>query len=104
MISLLEATRSAAPTFVDAVLRQAAGRTGATAISLPAQALFEPPSERELDVLRLIADGCSNAEIAERLVIAPGTVKRHINNLYSKLDVISRTQALARARTLGLLE
>jgi LuxR family maltose regulon positive regulatory protein len=68
-----------------------------------AQPLVEPLSERELEVLRLIADGLSNAEIAKRLVIAQGTVKRHINNIYGKLGVQSRTQAVAKARELGLL-
>ncbi len=68
-----------------------------------AQPLVEPLSERELEVLRLIAEGLSNAEIAERLVLAQGTVKRHINNIYGKLGVGSRTQALARSRELGLL-
>jgi len=67
------------------------------------QSSVEPLSERELEVLRLIADGFSNAEIAERLVIAQGTVKRHINNIYGKLGVQSRTQAVARSRELGLL-
>jgi ATP/maltotriose-dependent transcriptional regulator MalT len=47
--------------------------------------------------------GLSNGEIAERLVVAVGTVKRHINNIFSKLNVTSRTQALARGRELGLL-
>jgi LuxR family maltose regulon positive regulatory protein len=65
--------------------------------------LVEPLSERELEVLRLIAEGLSNAEIAARLVIAQGTVKRHINNIYGKLGVESRTQAVARSRELGLL-
>jgi LuxR family maltose regulon positive regulatory protein len=65
--------------------------------------LVEPLSERELEVLRLIADGFSNAEIGAKLFIAVGTVKRHINNIYGKLDVQSRTQAVARARELGLL-
>ncbi len=68
-----------------------------------AQPLVEPLSERERQVLRLIADGLSNAEIAARLVIAQGTVKRHINNIYGKLGVESRTQAVARSRELGLL-
>ncbi len=68
-----------------------------------AQPLIEPLSERELEVLHLIADGLSNAEIAARLVIAQGTVKRHINNIYGKLGVGSRTQAVARSRELGLL-
>jgi len=68
-----------------------------------AQPLVEPLSEREIEVLQLIADGLSNAEIADKLVIAVGTVKRHINNIYGKLGVQSRTQAVARARELGLL-
>jgi LuxR family maltose regulon positive regulatory protein len=60
-------------------------------------------NERELAVLRLIAAGRSNREIADTLVIALSTVKTHINNLYGKLGIHSRTQALARARALGLL-
>jgi LuxR family maltose regulon positive regulatory protein len=63
----------------------------------------EPLSEREEEVLRLIADGLSNREIAERLIVGVGTVKTHINNIYGKLGVHSRTQALARARELGLV-
>ena len=54
-------------------------------------------------MLRLIAEGCTNQEIADRLVVALSTVKTHINNIYGKLGVQSRTQALARARSLGLL-
>jgi len=65
--------------------------------------LVEPLSERELEVLQLIADGMSNREIAEKLIIGEGTVKTHINNTYSKLDVQSRTRAIARARELKLL-
>ncbi len=67
------------------------------------QPLPEPLSERELVVLRLIAEGLSNQEIAERLVVAVSTVKTHINNIYGKLGVGNRTQALTRARELGLL-
>ena len=69
----------------------------------PPQPLIEPLSEREVEVLRLIAAGLSNQEIAARLIIAPGTVKRHINNIYGKLGVQSRTQAIARGREVGLL-
>jgi LuxR family maltose regulon positive regulatory protein len=65
--------------------------------------LVEPPTPRELDVLRLLAVGLSNAAIARELVIAVGTVKRHVNSIYGKLGVISRTQAVARAHTLHLL-
>lgn len=65
--------------------------------------LIEPLSERELEVLRLVAAGLSNQDIADRLIIAPGTVKRHINNIFGKLQVGSRTQAVAVARDLHLL-
>ncbi len=67
------------------------------------QPLVEPLSERELEVLRLIAEGLSNQAIARRLFIAEGTVKRHINNIYGKLQVGSRTQAVAVGRELRLL-
>jgi LuxR family maltose regulon positive regulatory protein len=60
-------------------------------------------SERELEVLRLIATGCSNKAIADELVIALGTAKRHTANIFDKLDVCNRTEAVARARQLGLL-
>jgi LuxR family maltose regulon positive regulatory protein len=66
--------------------------------------LLDPVSERELEVLRLIGAGLSNAEIGAALVIAQATVKRHINSLYSKLGVHSRTQALDKARRLRLLD
>jgi LuxR family transcriptional regulator, maltose regulon positive regulatory protein len=65
--------------------------------------LVEPLSQREIEVLRLMAEGHSNAEIGRKLYIATGTVKRHINNIYGKLDAGSRTQAIAKARALGLL-
>ena len=69
----------------------------------PADPLFEPLSKRELEILRLIDEGCSNQEIAERLVITLHTVKKHSSNIYSKLGVRSRTQALSRARELRML-
>ncbi len=71
--------------------------------TLSATGLPEPLSERELEVLRLIASGKSNRRIASELFVSVGTVKTHINNLYRKLDAHSRTQALARARELNLL-
>ena len=67
------------------------------------ETLLIPLNDRELEVLRLIAEGLSNQEIAERLVIALSTVKWHINNLFGKLSVHSRTQAVAQAKELGLL-
>ncbi len=60
-------------------------------------------SKREIELLRLVADGCSNKEIASALVISVGTVKRHTVNIFNKLDVKNRTEAAARARELGLL-
>jgi LuxR family maltose regulon positive regulatory protein len=65
--------------------------------------LVEPLSERELEVLRLVAEGLSNREIAARLLISLSTVKGHTANIYGKLCVHSRIQAVARARDLGLL-
>jgi LuxR family maltose regulon positive regulatory protein len=68
-----------------------------------AQPLLDPLTERELEVLRLIAAGLSNRGIAARLVLALSTVKSYVNTIYSKLQVESRTQAVARARALHLL-
>ena len=64
--------------------------------------LVEPLSDREREVLRLVADGLSNHEIADKLIIGLGTVKTHINNIFGKLDVKNRTQAVARARELSI--
>jgi ATP/maltotriose-dependent transcriptional regulator MalT len=69
----------------------------------PDQALIEPLTPRELDVLRLLADGLSNKEIATELVLTLGTVKWYNNQIYGKLNVKSRTQAIARASELSLL-
>jgi LuxR family maltose regulon positive regulatory protein len=66
--------------------------------------LAELPTPRELEVLGWINEGLRNEEIAEQLVVGVATVKKHINNLYAKLEVASRTQALKRARELGLIE
>jgi len=68
----------------------------------PLQLLAEPLSQRELEVLKLIEAGCSNQEIAARLFISMATVKRHISNIYTKLDVQNRTQAISIGRELSL--
>jgi ATP/maltotriose-dependent transcriptional regulator MalT len=65
--------------------------------------LVEPLTPRELDVLALLAQGLTNKEIAQRLVISPGTVRQHAYNLYQKLHVHSRQQAVAKASDLGIL-
>lgn len=69
----------------------------------PSAALIEPLSERELEVLRLMALGWTNQEIARQLVVARGTVKAHAASIYRKLDVANRTEAAARARQMGIL-
>ena len=68
----------------------------------PSSTLVEPLSDRERDILRLIAKGSSNREIADALFITEGTVKNHVTNILSKLDVRDRTQAALKARALGL--
>jgi LuxR family maltose regulon positive regulatory protein len=67
------------------------------------QPLIEPLSERELEILQLIADGLTNREIGLQLYLSLNTVKAHTRNIYGKLGVNSRTQAAAKARTLGIL-
>lgn len=67
------------------------------------QGLEEPLSDREIEVLRRIADGASNKEIASALVIAEGTVKNHITNILGKLGVTGRLQAVNKARELGII-
>jgi LuxR family transcriptional regulator, maltose regulon positive regulatory protein len=67
------------------------------------QPLIEPLSDREREVLQLMATGASNQEIADALVIAVNTVKRHARNIFDKLGVENRTQAVARARAVGVL-
>jgi LuxR family maltose regulon positive regulatory protein len=77
-------------------------RTSSPASPL-SQPLDEPLSQRELEVLQLIAQGLSNREISERLFLALDTVKGHNRKIFDKLQVQSRTEAIARARELGLL-
>jgi LuxR family maltose regulon positive regulatory protein len=63
----------------------------------------DPLTERELEVLLLLAGGLSNKDLASRLFVAPSTIKQHLKNIYAKLGVHSRTEAVARARELNLL-
>ena len=80
-----------------AILAQESAAPGA------GERILEPLSERELEVLALVASGKSNQEIASSLFVSLSTVKTHINNLYRKLEARSRTQAIARARDLDLI-
>ena len=65
--------------------------------------MVEPLSERELEILQLIAQGLSNREISERLFLALSTIKGHNRVIFGKLQVQRRTEAVARARELGLV-
>jgi DNA-binding NarL/FixJ family response regulator len=67
------------------------------------QALLNPLSERELEVLRLVVKGATNREIATTLFIAEGTVRNHLTNILGKLGVSDRTQAAVKAKELGLV-
>jgi DNA-binding NarL/FixJ family response regulator len=69
----------------------------------PQQPLIDPLSERELEILSVLAAGASNREIASKLYITEGTVKNHITNILGKLGVRDRTQAALKARELGLV-
>jgi LuxR family maltose regulon positive regulatory protein len=68
-----------------------------------AMGLMEPLSEREVDVLHCLAEGLTSPQIAQKLFISTNTVRTHINNIYGKLDVHNRTQAILKAKALGLL-
>jgi LuxR family maltose regulon positive regulatory protein len=88
--------------------QEKASPTGAPSLGSPSsldseQALVEPLSQRELEVLHLIALGGTNQEIARQLIVSTGTVKAHTASIYRKLDVANRTEAVARARQLGIL-
>lgn len=103
------AARGIAPDYIHTLLAacDAEQRTPAPPahhpLASPAQALAEPLSERELEVLRLVAQGLSNREIGERLFLALNTVKGYNRVIFEKLQVARRTEAVARARELGLL-
>ena len=74
-----------------------------SSVSSPTSIGTEPLSERELEVLGLVAEGLSNREVAERLYLAPTTVRDHVQALMRKLDVRSRTGAAVAGLRLGLL-
>lgn len=94
-----EKTAPIVPTVQDhAIVSDGSNRTDAAN-----QSLLEPLTERELEVLQEIVHGLTNQEIAAQLVISIGTVKRHISNIYGKLEVRHRTEAVARAQELNLV-
>jgi LuxR family maltose regulon positive regulatory protein len=99
------AARQIVPGYVHALLAQFPDTVAKLSVQEKAgfPLLLEALSEREREVLRLVAAGLSNQETAAQLSITAGAVKKHLSNIYSKLGVSSRTQALARARELDLL-
>jgi LuxR family maltose regulon positive regulatory protein len=111
VLALLPGVRYLAPALVDDLLGglpAEAGRgrpapdsdRGRASLHQP---LVEPLSDRELEVLGLVAQGLSNGEIAAKLFISVGTVKTHVHNIFGKLGVESRPRAIARGRELALL-
>lgn len=96
------AARGMRPAYVNRLL--AASRAGESPRQArPSQPLVDPLSERELEVLQLLAQGLSNQQIGDRLYLALSTVKGHNRNIFAKLQVARRTEAIARARDLGIL-
>ena len=109
---LLPLVRKSAPAFVDEVIAafseppsgaDAPRTRGPSLWQDDAGELLEALTARELDVLRLIAEGASNSEIADGLAVSVGTARWHVGNVLAKLGVRSRTQALVRAQHLGLV-
>ena len=94
--SLCRAARRTRPVWTSSASRQPDSAD-------PGEPLLEPLRARELEVLTLVAAGYSNQDIAEQLIVSVGTVRWHLKNIYSKLDVHSRTQAVARMRAAELL-
>ncbi|MFN2278826.1 MAG: LuxR C-terminal-related transcriptional regulator, partial [Candidatus Promineifilaceae bacterium] len=101
LVPLLQQVRHLFPEYVTELLRAMPGGSGA---DTPETGLLAPLTERELEIISLIAQGYSNRQIADAIFITVGTVKGHVNHIFSKLDVQNRTQALLRARELKLLD
>jgi LuxR family maltose regulon positive regulatory protein len=97
------AARKVAPDYVKKLLRAFEPSEAPPPTPTVAQPLIEPLSDRELDVLRLLADGQTNQEIALALFISVNTVKTHLKNIYGKLGVNNRREATVQAKKLGLI-
>jgi LuxR family maltose regulon positive regulatory protein len=96
------ASRGMAPAYITKLLA-AFGPESAEVASPQVQSLAEPLSKREMEVLRLLAAGLSNPEIAEELVVAVSTVRSHCKSIYGKLEVHKRWDAVQRGQELGLI-
>ncbi len=106
LAKLLPNVRRIAPAFVDKLIHAFQQNTSNTPLTMPTPSklpIYETISERELEVLTLVANGGSNREIAQKLFVTVGTIKKHLNNIFGKLTVKNRTQAVAQARAYKLL-
>jgi LuxR family maltose regulon positive regulatory protein len=100
------AERGVSPGYVGKLLTalgQGTGPSKEASVHGAAGPLLEPLSERELEVLRLLASGISNREIAAKLFVSLDTIKSHLKHIYGKLGVRSRTQAVTQAKELDLI-
>jgi len=101
-------SRGMAPDYVHRILTAFPGTRPEQAVFSKAQTgqseLIEPLSEREIDVLQLIAEGLTNQKIAARLYLSPNTVKAHVRSIFGKLGINNRTQAAIKARALGIIQ
>jgi LuxR family maltose regulon positive regulatory protein len=104
VVALLQqaASHSIHPEYVSKLLSAFGEKISSAPPPPHTSAIIEPLTKREIQVLQLICEGCSNQQISERLVVTMNTVKKHTSNIYAKLGVKRRTQAVARARELGL--
>ncbi len=91
------------PAYTGKLLADFSAETGNRQKGAGEQVLVEPLSERELEILQLITDGLSNKEIGKKLFLSPSTIKWYTGNIYGKPGVSRRTEAVSRARSLGLL-
>jgi LuxR family maltose regulon positive regulatory protein len=109
IVPLLKEVRSAAPDFVGDLLARA-GRTpvdrgrGSELRTVEGVGVVETLTETQQRILRLIATGMSNQQVADKLFITVGTTKWHLNQIFGRLQVRNRTEAVARARELDLLQ
>jgi LuxR family transcriptional regulator, maltose regulon positive regulatory protein len=103
LVPLLQQVHHLFPSYVDRLVSAMTGASPSERKGGETQP-YEPLTAREAEIVALIARGCSNLEIAQTLVLSVGTVKGHINHIFGKLSVRNRTQAVLRARELGLLD
>jgi LuxR family maltose regulon positive regulatory protein len=106
LLTQVSAYTTASPAYLHTLLTTIVSTPHAVATSAqatPRQSLIDPLSPREQEVLQLVAEGLSNQQIADRLVISPHTAKRHVKHLLAKLAATNRTQAVTQARNLHLL-